>query len=99
MRWTGSGYGRGRGRKVTIEHMAHRLLCAAHKRGAPLTIGSYKVWRAEILRDPRATPPASESVIQKVATWSVIKDLVNEAMREEDPLASLVEDLGTLRAR
>lgn len=90
----GSGYGRGRGRKVAVEHMAHCLLCAAHARGLPLTIGSYKIWRAKMLEDRGVTPPASDSVIQnRIAPWSTIRALVEEAMREEDPLESLVEDL------
>lgn len=98
-----AGYGRGRGRKVSLEHMARCLLEAAHRRGMPLTIGSYRKWRAMVLDDLGLPPPPSESVIQnRIAPWSTIKELLEEAIREDDQVASLVEDLRAeeaLRAR
>jgi hypothetical protein len=95
-----AGYARGRGRKVAVEHMARCLLAAAADRGTPLTIGSYGIWRAPLLDDPHVPPPASDSVIQnRIAPWSTIRDLIEEAMREDDPFECLVEDLRAEEAR
>lgn len=53
-----------------------------------------------MLRDPLATPPVSDAAVQRrIAPWSVIRNLLEEALREEDPLACLVEDLRAEESR
>lgn len=82
-----AGYGRGRGKKVSVDYMACCLLEAARARGLPLSIGSYGIWR-EGRRggSTRFPPPASDSVIQhRIATWTTVRRLLEEAVDRAEP--------------
>lgn len=91
---TAAGYGRGRGRKMSIDHVARSLIEAARTLDWPLRLTSYERWRAERLADVRRPPPPSSSLIQnRIGTWTTIRTLIQASLDEPDPEAALAAGL------
>jgi hypothetical protein len=89
------GYGRGRGRKVSIDHMARCLIAVARSEGQLPTVRSYERWRgAHADRPDLPRVPSAATVISRIARWTRVRALLEEALRRPEPQKWLTRALG-----